>query len=94
MPTVKIRTAGLFIEKFGFKELKVNFEGKTLADLLKYLSTMLGSKFSNEILNDDGEVRPYIIILINGRAATVLGGLKAVLKDGDEVSIFPPSIGG
>ncbi len=34
------------------------------------------------------------IFLVNGRDVRFLGGLDMVLRDGDEVSIFPPVAGG
>ncbi len=35
-----------------------------------------------------------LIILVNGRHHRFLGGMKTRLRDGDTVSIFPPSAGG
>jgi len=35
-----------------------------------------------------------LVILVNGHHIEFLGGLRARLKDGDEISIFPPAAGG
>jgi sulfur-carrier protein len=46
------------------------------------------------LLCEDGEVRPYITILVNGRNIRDLEALATILSDGDEVAIFPPVSGG
>jgi len=45
-------------------------------------------------LCDDGEVRSYITILVNGKDIRELEALSTSLTDGDEVAIFPPVSGG
>lgn len=44
--------------------------------------------FSNE------EIRPDVLIFINEVEAELLGGMKAELKDGDEVTFLPSVHGG
>jgi molybdopterin converting factor small subunit len=39
-------------------------------------------------------LRPALIVLLNGRNIAFLGGLQAVLQEGDEVAVFPPLKGG
>jgi molybdopterin synthase sulfur carrier subunit len=46
------------------------------------------------LLCEDGEVRPYITILVNGENIRDLEALATSLSDGDEVAIFPPVSGG
>jgi sulfur-carrier protein len=46
------------------------------------------------LLCEDGEVRPYITILVNGTNAREMDALGTVLADGDEIAIFPPVSGG
>jgi molybdopterin synthase sulfur carrier subunit len=46
------------------------------------------------LLCEDGEVRPYITILINGKNIREMEALATNLSDGDEVAIFPPVSGG
>ena len=43
---------------------------------------------------DNGKIKPYIIILKNGRHIQHLDGVETELKEGDKVSIFPPIAGG
>ena len=43
---------------------------------------------------DDGELRPQINVLKNGREVLYLDGLETRIEDGDTISIFPPVAGG
>jgi molybdopterin synthase sulfur carrier subunit len=48
-----------------------------------------------ELLDEDGELWPYVHIFINGRDAPFLKeGLDTVLTTKDTVNIFPPVAGG
>jgi molybdopterin synthase sulfur carrier subunit len=46
------------------------------------------------LCDDDGEVRSYITILVNGKNIREMEALATILSDGDEVAIFPPVSGG
>lgn len=54
----------------------------------------MGDEFKRRVLNDDGTPRSLINIYINGKNAKFVGGLDALLKDGDEVFILPAVAGG
>lgn len=54
----------------------------------------MGDEFKRRVLNDDGTPRSLINIYINGKNAKFVGGLDALLKDGDEVYILPAVAGG
>ena len=61
-------------------------ENSTLGDLLKKLERERGIKI--------GWGKRDIVILINGRSAEFLGGVKAKLKDMDKIVIMPVAAGG
>jgi len=61
-------------------------ENSTLGDLLKKLERERGIKIEWDKRN--------IVILINGRSAEFLGGVKAKLKDMDRIVIMPVAAGG
>ncbi|KAB1193270.1 MoaD family protein [Haloferax sp. MBLA0076] len=45
-------------------------------------------------LIEDGNVRPHVNVLRNGREVVHLDGLETTLEDGDTISVFPPVAGG
>jgi len=91
---VVVRTIGPYTEKFGFQQLTVNFKGLTISDLLNQLCEEQGTKFCNTVFTEEGQLRRYIKILVNGRGLHVLQGLDTPLTDGDVVALFPPVAGG
>ncbi|MCX8204139.1 MAG: MoaD/ThiS family protein [Candidatus Nezhaarchaeota archaeon] len=83
---VRVELYASLREKTGVKELECELpQGSTLADLLELLKERVG------MVNAEAE---GLMILIDGRPAEGLGGLKALLREGCSVSIFPPIAGG
>ena len=46
------------------------------------------------LLSDEGDVRPYVAVMLDGRDVRHVGGLAAAVPDGAEIDIFPPVAGG
>jgi molybdopterin synthase sulfur carrier subunit len=91
---VIVRTIGPYTEQFGFHQLTVNFKGRTVHDLLHQLCKEQGTRFCNTVFTQEGKLRRYIKVLVNGRGLHVLRGLDTPLSDGDVVALFPPVAGG
>jgi molybdopterin synthase sulfur carrier subunit len=70
----------------------VVLEANTIREVLKALRSEHPAL--HPLLCEDGEVRPYITILVNGENIRDLEALATSLSDGDEVAIFPPVSGG
>jgi molybdopterin synthase sulfur carrier subunit len=67
----------------------------TVGDLARALGEQYGPTLREKLLAPGGgELGPEIIILINGRHVSHLGGVNAPLKDDDTVQIFPMVAGG
>jgi len=45
------------------------------------------------ILTENGDVRPYARVLVNGRSFQFIGGMDAELHDGDAVALIYPWLG-
>ena len=68
-------------------------DARDLKDLLERVRKLFGSKMVKVIGRKDAE-EDNIVILLNGRNIDRKTGLGTKLKEGDEVSIFPPVSGG
>ena len=47
-----------------------------------------------KLLEDDGAVRPHVVVMVGGRDIRHLDGLATALANTDGVDIFPPIAGG
>lgn len=63
----------------------------TLKNLIDFLLLKYNASLRNLFYDKDGEFKPLVMLLINGKAADDLAYL---LNDGDEVSIAPLIAGG
>ncbi len=90
---VTVKTFADFREILG-KELVMSIpEGETVRGLLQKLGNG-NTAFLSRVLGSDGNLRPAINILKNGRNILSLHGIETRLAEGDIISIFPPVAGG
>jgi len=89
---VTVRFFAMFREVFQARERDVVMaEGATIADLLESLCP--SSKQRDELF-ENGTLKPFLIILKNGRHIQHLEGLATVIENGDVISVFPAVAGG
>jgi MoaD family protein len=71
-------------------------QGITVREFAGQLALELGDEFAHMVGGlEAGSDRLRIAILVNGRHCSHLpAGLDTELRDGDEVAIFPPAMGG
>jgi len=65
----------------------------TLQKLINKLDEEFDNYFSEKLL-ESGEIKPGSIILLNGKNILHLNKLNTKIKDGDQITLFPPSAGG
>ncbi len=90
---VKVMFFAPFRELFGANEREIELEGAS--DVQELLNILCDSDERREKVFDQfGELRPYVMILKNGRPIQTLDGIRTELEEGDEIAIFPPVSGG
>jgi len=78
----------------GRKELDVNFEGKTVNDLIDYIVKRYGRKAEETLLDEEGKLDITIQVLLNGREWITHDRLDTVLKDGNSIALMLMVAGG
>jgi molybdopterin synthase sulfur carrier subunit len=71
----------------------VNTEAASLAEAVDKLEADFPG-IKERIVGDDGEIRRFVNIYVNGEDVRFLDNLSTALKAGDEVSIVPAVAGG
>lgn len=74
-------------------ESRVTGEGSTVAELLTSLDEAYPG-LRERIVEEDGEVRRFVNVFVNGQNVRKLEGAATPLKPGDEVGIVPAMAGG
>jgi MoaD family protein len=70
-------------------------EGATLQDLMDQLIEKYGSTLKKEIFSQTGEIKPHVLILINGRSLDQFKEkLHKTLANGDSIIFTFPVTGG
>jgi molybdopterin synthase sulfur carrier subunit len=90
---VELRFFATFREAAGSKTVTHEFDddatvGDVLADLEAEYEGLAGQ------LLTDGELRPQINVLKNGREVLHMDGPATTVEDGDTIAVFPPVAGG
>lgn len=71
----------------------VDAAGETLQHLVLDLERQFPG-IGERIVDEDGEIRRFVNLFVNGEDVRFLDGLHTVLSQGDEVSIVPAVAGG
>jgi len=92
--SVKVKFYSLFKINLKSSGKEYQIDGEiTVNDLISMLDEDYDGYFSQKLL-DAGKISPGSIILINGENVIHINGLESKIKDGDVVTLFPPSAGG
>jgi len=89
---INVQFFATFKDIFGTNAMEVAVEtGTNIGELL---GLIFNTEERRKKIFDNGKIKPYVIILKNGRHIQHLDGVETELKEGDKVSIFPPIAGG
>ena len=93
-PELELRFFATFRAAVGQKEVTREIDADaTVGSVLAALEAD-HPDLEGELLDDDGDIRPQLSVLRNGREVVHLSGTETALEDGDRLSVFPPVAGG
>ena len=82
---VKVKFYGALRHEIGVDEIEVDGKVETLREAISFIVEKLGEKSGKALLSEEGDLRTGLLVLINGTPASLMGGLDAKLRRGDEV---------
>jgi len=90
---VKVEVYGFLRNVMGWKSIEMELaEDSTVGQLLESLVDQKPEV--KELIFEGEDLKSYLKVLVDGRDCMFLGGLRAKLRDGSTISIFPPAGGG
>lgn len=90
---IELRSFATYREAIGQKTIERSYEeGTTVGDVLADLESEFDG-LEGQLL-ENGDIRPQLSILKNGRDVAHAQGSDTPLEPGDTVSLFPPVAGG
>jgi len=90
---VTIKVFAQFRELLKKKKIEMEFEnGADIFEAVQSLANLYN--ISDEIFDNNNEIKKWVNILKNGRQIKFLNGIKTKLEQGDEIALFPPASGG
>ena len=75
----------------GNEKIEVEFSGKTMRELIDVLVKEFGTNVRKTLLNENGDLKPRIRILINGVIYPTENCMRAALSNGDTLVFKAPS---
>lgn len=88
---VKIKFLGRFREITQIKEIDIDYSG-TVDEILKFITHEYGPEFKEALFDDNGELKDYMKIMVNGEDPDSMENQK--LSPEDEVVLFQTIAGG
>ena len=93
MADVILKLMAIFSTDVGLTEIKYQ-NVNILGDIIHQFMKEYGEKLRKSFVDPSGMLESHVVILVNGRNYLFLDGLNTKLKDGDQIVISPPLIGG
>lgn len=72
---------------------KVSVEAANLEEVIKSLQDEFPG-FKDRVCDEQGQLRNFVNVYVNGEDVRFLDGLQTTTKEGDEISIVPAVAGG
>ena len=81
------------LQKMTNGQAKVEVDSTVLGELVEKLNSEFPG-LKDRLVDEEGELRYFVNIYLNGEDVRFMDGLKTATSDGDEISIVPAVAGG
>jgi len=93
MANVTLKLMTIFSTDVGLAE--INYSNvEILGDVIKQFMREYGNRIRKSFIDSRGNLETHVVILVNGRNYMFLEELNTKLKNGDQIIISPPLVGG
>jgi len=93
MANVTLKLVAIFTDDVGLTY--INYDNvDSLGEIINQFMDQYGRKIRKSFVDSQGKLENHAIILVNGRNHLFLDGLETKLRDGDEIVLSPPMVGG
>lgn len=93
MANVTLKLMTIFSTDVGLTEINYT-DVDTLGEVIDQFLNKHRKKLKKSFIDVQGNLETHIVILVNGRNYLFLEDLNTKLKDGDQIVISPPLVGG
>ncbi|NVM34486.1 MAG: MoaD family protein [Candidatus Lokiarchaeota archaeon] len=93
MANVTLKLMTIFSTDVGLTQIDYS-NVEILGDVINQFMSEHGKKIRKSFIDSHGNLETHVVILVNGRNYLFLDELNTKLKDGDEIVISPPLVGG
>lgn len=90
---IELRFFATYRAAVGQKTVERDYDAATVGEVLFAIEEEW-PEIAGQLLDDEGEIRPQLSVLKNGREVAHLEGPATAIESGDTVSVFPPVAGG
>ena len=93
MANVRLKLVATFAEDIGLTHIDYS-NVTTVGEMIDQFMEKYRKKIRKSFVDSQGNLEIHAILLVNGRNHLFLDGLNTKLKDGDEIVLSPPLVGG
>jgi molybdopterin converting factor small subunit len=91
MVKVIVKFMGIPRERTRTGRVEFNLSSSRLKEALKEITEFYD--VADVMLTENGDVKPYARVLVNGRSFQFIGGMGAELHEGDAIALIYPWLG-
>jgi sulfur-carrier protein len=90
---IEIKFLTRFTDITGEKIIQID-DMPNILTLTEFLCKKYDDKFKEVLLDENGNIRDYLKIMLNGEDIRDINGINTSLKDGDQIVMFQTIAGG